>query len=376
MTMQISDQGTVVFSEPGARRPSCAFPGICVLPSGRWLCTFRVAPAKQATTGQRVLLSVSDDEGHCWSAPHEPWSPPPVEGRPGLFRAGYLTALAGERLVAVLYWVDHSDPSRPFFNEQTQGLLDSRIMLSWSEDGGERWSTPQLVDTAPFHVPTPITGPILSLRNGDLACQFELNKPYDAPEVWRHRSVLLFSGDLGGTWPEHAITSGDPANRIFYWDQRPAVLGDGRLLDLFWTYDNEAGRYLHIHARTSADHGRNWSGMWDTGVSGQPGPPVDLADGSMIMVFVDREGPPAIKCRRSEDGGRSWPAGSEQVIYATGLLSQSREKRSMQDSWAEMSAFSVGLPTTARLDNGDVLVVYYAGPHADRTDIRWARVRP
>ncbi|MBP7936141.1 MAG: exo-alpha-sialidase [Phycisphaerae bacterium] len=374
--MHIGHEGTVVASEPGTDRQSCAFPGICVLPTGRWLCTFRAAPAKLATVGQHVLLTWSDDEGRSWCKPRALCVPPRIEGRPGLFRAAYLTALGGDRLLAVLCWVDHSDPSRPFFNEQTQGLLDSRILLSWSEDGGGRWSSPLLVDTAPFHVPTPITGPVLCLGNGDLACQFELNKPYEDCGVWRHRSVLLYSCDSGRTWPEHAITSGDPANRVFYWDQRPAVLNDGRILDLFWTYDNEAAVYLSIHARLSIDHGRTWSDLWDTGVSGQPAAPVELGDGRVAMVYVHRDGPPVIKLLCSEDGGRSWPAGSGLTIHETGLGSQTRVKGSMQDSWAEMGAFSVGLPATAALPGGDVLVVYYAGPHADRTDIRWSRVRP
>lgn len=374
--MQIRNQGTVVSSSVEDRRQSCAFPGICVLPDGRWLCTFRAAPTKLATAGQRVLLTVSDDEGRSWSVPREPWAPPMIDGRPGLLRAGHLTSLGGPRLLVVLYWVDHSDPSRPFFNTETQGLLDSRILLSWSEDAGEHWSPLRIMDTTPFHIPTPITGPVLRLHNGELACQFELNKPYDDLSVWQHKSVLLFSRDGGNTWPEHGIASSDPENRIFYWDQRPAVLSNGRILDLFWTYDNEAGVYLNIHARTSTDHGRSWSEPWDIGVPGQPGPAVELEDGRLAMVYVDRQGPPVVKIRCSRDGGRTWPAASELVLYDSALQSQTRPKGSMQDSWAEMGAFSVGLPMTARLPGGDFLVVFYAGMHADATDVKWTRVRP
>jgi hypothetical protein len=47
----------------------------------------------------------------------------------------------------------------------------------------------------------------------------------------------------------------------------------------------------------------------------------------------------------------------------------------MQDAWAEMSKFSIGLPATCALKNGDILVVYYAGPEVDCTDIKWARIR-
>lgn len=116
--------------------------------------------------------------------------------------------------------------------------------------------------------------------------------------------------------------------------------------------------------------------MWDTGVPGQPAAPVELEDGRLAMAYVGRQGPPTIKLRTSRDGGRTWEAQSETVIYASPGRSQTRRKRTVQDSWAEMSAFSVGLPAASALPGGDVLVVYYAGPHADRTDIRWARVRP
>ena len=47
----------------------------------------------------------------------------------------------------------------------------------------------------------------------------------------------------------------------------------------------------------------------------------------------------------------------------------------MQDAWAEMGKFSVGLPATAVAPNGDILVVYYSGPVTDQTDVLWARLR-
>jgi len=292
-----------------------------------------------------------------------------------LFRGGGLAGLGGGRVLASICWVDHSDPALPFFNEETEGLLDTRIFLAFSEDEGARWSEPKLVDTSPFHIPTPLTGPVLRLPNGELACQFELNKPYYDTSEWRHSSVMLFSKDGGESWPEHVITSNDPRNRIFYWDQRPAVLADERLLDLFWTYDNRDAVYLTIHARESMDNGRTWSPMWDTGVPGQPAPPVSLPGGRIGMVYVDRTGPPAIRMRASSDGGRTWPERTQISLYETAKASQTTKKQRMQDAWTEMGAFSVGLPATACLANGDVLVVYYAGPETDHTDVKWARVR-
>jgi hypothetical protein len=162
------------------------------------------------------------------------------------------------------------------FNTVTAGLLDMKIMLSESQDDGESWSEPRFVDSSPFYGPAPITGPILALTAEELVCQFEINKPYYDTTQWRHFSVLKFSHDGGQSWPEHVITSNDPENRFFYWDQRPGVLAEGRILNLFWSYDNKEGCYINIQARESRDHGRSWSEMWDTSVPGQPANPAML----------------------------------------------------------------------------------------------------
>ena len=372
--LRIIARGTVFAGEADTERQSCAFPGIAVLPGGRWICGFRAAPTKESTVGQHALVTWSDDEGRTWSDPVRPFDPTAIDGRPGLFRAAYPTALGGDRVLATLYRVDHSDPSLPFFNEETEGLLDSRIFLAQSSDGGRTWADPALVDTAPFNIPTPITGPVLVLPSGEWACQFELNKPYFDTSEWRHSSVLMFSRDDGKTWPSHKIVSSDPENRIFYWDQRPGVLADGTILVLFWTFDRKAAAYLNIHARSSEDGGRTWSDIWDVGVPGQPAAPVSLRDGRIAMVYVDRTASPVIKLRISSDRGRTWPSETEMIVYQAEVASQTRAKSTMQDAWAEMGKFSIGLPATASLPDGDILVVYYAGPATDHTDIRWVCV--
>jgi len=373
-TQHIISRGIAIRSMPDAGRASCCFPGVCVLPGGRWLCVCRAAPTKKGMRGQHVLLTWSDDEGQTWRDPLAPFIPPAIEGRPGLFRSAQLTALGGKRVVAVIYWVDASDLELPFFNEKTEGLLDSRIFLSSSEDGGETWSLPVLADTAPFHVPTPITGPILILPNGEWALQFETNKTYYDPSVWHHASILMFSNDRGRNWPRHTRVTFDPQARMFYWDQRPGVLSDGRILDLFWTFDREKAVYLNIHARESLDQGHSWSELWDTGVPGQPAPPVSLSDGRIAMVYVDRTGAPVIKLRTSSDWGRTWAPETESNIYDSAMELQEGKKRTMQDAWSEMGAYSVGLPATALIPGGDLLVVYYAGLETDRTNVEWVRM--
>jgi len=374
--MRIIDRGLAFLGEEGGECSSACFHGACALPAGRWLVAFRASPKKSDAFPQRVLVTWSDDEGKTWSPPAEPWRNQEVSGVPGAWRAGQPTALGGTRVAMVLYWVDASDPARPFFNDETEGLLDSRIFLARSEDAGQTWSEPRLLDTSPFAVPTPITGPMLRLPSGEWALQFETNKPYFDTSVWRHQSVLMVSADEGRTWPEFAVVAADPEARVFYWDQRPGVLADGSILDLFWTFDRETAVYRNVHARSSTDNGRTWSALWDTGVPGQPAPPVSLGDGRVVMPYVDRRWTPIIKLRVSPDGGRTWPESTESVLDDRPGQSQAGGKASMQDAWTEMAAFSVGLPTTVGLPDGDVLVVYYAGPKPDHTGIHWVRLRP
>lgn len=372
--MKILSQGTLFQSQPGTKRQSCTFPGICVTPTGRWICTFRAAPQKAELVGQNVALCWSDDEGSTWSLPSEPFVIPEHQTPTGSLRTGHVTSLSNGKLRCVLSWTDSSQSELPFFNEETEGLLETRIYQSSSTDNGDTWSKLTPIETSPFEVPTPTTGPLLELNGGQLVCQFELNKPYNETSPWEHRSILKFSSDGGITWPEHRIVSEDPEARLYYWDQRPGIVGQNQMLNLFWTYDRQAGQYLNLHARESLDSGKTWSEMWDTGVPGQPAPPVRLKDGAIALVYVDRTEEPVIKLRLSKDEGRSWPEDTELLLSAQPQSRTTTATQSMQDAWAEMFDFALGLPTTTLLPNGDLLVVYYAGPRADETSLHWVRL--
>ena len=377
--MQIIDQGVVAESCVGTDAQSLAFPGVCVLSSGRWLVSYRAAPAKAGLLGQHPRVCWSDDEGASWSTGIRQFQPPKLEGIPGSFRTAYATRLLDGTLLAALCWVDDSEPTKDFFNEATEGLLDTRICLSRSSDDGQSWSEATFVDTGALDMPVPLTGPILHLGGeagtDKLAIQIELNKAYEDPEPWHHRSMMLFSEDSGLSWREQVVTSDDPERRIFYWDQRPSVMGEGELLDLFWTFDRERGEYLNIHARQSKNYGRDWSPLWDTGVPGQPAPALRIADDRLVMVIVDRASAPTIKLRVSEDRGRSWPVETEMILFAQQRGEDLSRPGDMQTAWNEMYEYALGLPMTTLLPDGDVLLVFYSGPRGDETSIHWMRLR-
>jgi hypothetical protein len=370
----IIEQGIVANAASQSINRSLTFPGICILADGRWLCSWRAAPRKQPLAGQMVCLSWSDDCGRTWSAPDRPFIPPRHDGRPGTFRTGYLTELPDRTILAVLAWVEDTGRDLPYFNEANEGLLDTRLFLSRSPDRGQTWSTPEAIEIPDYPMPIPATGPLLVLPDGRLACQFEVNKPYFDETPWRHSSVMAFSSDSGHTWPESVVISQDPANRFFYWDQRPSACYSGKILDVFWTFDRQEAVYRNIHVKLSADFGRAWSPLWDTGVPGQPAAPILIHDRNWCLVYVDRTSSPVIKLRISSDDGRTWPTATEHVVFATDRQSQTQLKKTMQDAWSEMSRFSLGLPATAMTPERDLVVVFYEGPQTDLTSIRWVRI--
>jgi hypothetical protein len=285
-----------------------------------------------------------------------------------------------DRVLATLCWEDHTNPLVPMFNERTEGLVDMKLFVATSNDAGESFSTPRPVDAGRYRdVPTPITGPPLVLPGGEWAAAFEVNKHYDDARPWQHVSVLAFTRDQGMSWLGTADVHTDPDRRVFCWDQRLTMLPDGSIFALFWTFDRSTDQYLNVHARSSADGGRTWGELWDTGVAGQPARAVALGDGRLLMTYVDRTAAPAIKCRTSSDGGRTWAAGTELLVHTRERTrSQTWDKRSMQDAWAEMSAFSVGIPDAVAIPGArqnEALVVYYSGDHPDLTDVCWARIR-
>lgn len=372
--MHLIDEGVVFASRPKSDAANACFPWVCVLETGRWLAGFRLAPAKSSRFS-RAVLSWSEDQGRTWSTPREPFAPMKVGGRVGVWRAAAPTPLGGQRVLVVLAWEDYSEPFKPMFNEATEGLVDMKLFWAISEDGGCTFSKPRRLHVGRYDaVPTPITGPAVVLPDGRWVASFEVNKHYDEPEPWQHRSSLAFSANQGRSWGGVVDVHTDPQRRIFCWDQRLAPMHDGSLLDLFWTYDQQQASYLNIQARASSDGGKTWGELWDTGVPGQPARPVSLPDGRVVLVYVDRTQSPVIRAQLSRDGGRTFDPASTILVHERSVRPQTWQKGTMQDAWAEMSEYSIGLPDAVALPDGTVLTTFYSGDRADHTDLRWARI--
>lgn len=370
--MKLINKGIVFAGAPGTNTASCCFPGIVRLPDGKLMCSWRAGSTKESADG-KIWLAHSPDNGNQWNS--WPLDVSDQDGEAaGEFHYGPLTVLDDGRLLITLMWTDRSDPSLPFFNPETEGLLPVRTIFAESTDGGRTWSQRRAMDAAPYHSPMPITGPVLRLPSGWLACCFEVNKHYADTRPWRHAAAMKLSSDGGITWPEAVEVANDPSGRLMFWDQRHSIFGD-RHVAMFWTYDRSANKDTNIHLSRSSGGGKTWTPPTDTGIVGQVAHPVHLRDGRLMVIYIDRFHTRSIRARLSEDDGRTF---SDQVLI---IHEQPRnsvdpgDTSQSADYLQDMQLWSFGRVDAVTDNTEDVWIVFYAGD-SRATGIHWAHVKP
>lgn len=110
------------------------FTSLCVCADGTLLSCFQVGSVKHAVDS-RLQLCRSRDGGNTWE--ESSWQfASTVDGVPGSLAAGELVETKPGRLLLMATWFDRSDPKRPLFDPTTEGLLHSKILKSFSADGG------------------------------------------------------------------------------------------------------------------------------------------------------------------------------------------------------------------------------------------------
>ena len=220
-------------------------------------------------------------------------------------------------------------------------------------------------------------GPVLRLADGTLGVPFETWKSHWDANPGVPAAYLRLSRDEGRTWDDEVLVARDPANRIFYWDERLETHpDDGRLVNMFWTHDVEAGQDIDVHVCWGSPDGREWTEPCRRGSPANIPQPISLGGDRLVALSSHRGDPPGIRAdpqrglradlgpRRGVDGLR------ERRRHGTGAGAP----RAQADYWNDMGKWQFGHPRGARLPNGDVLVVFYGGSGVSRS-ARWARLR-
>ncbi len=369
--MRIVDAGVITRRAPGAARAVYTFPALLVGRDGSLLLTCRRGSDKDCAD-EWVELYRSLDGGRRWTRVDADFSRARVGGADSSLRLVYLTELDEGQLLAAAMWIDReTHPGAPLFNPRTEGCLPMGIFLADSFDSGCNWSDWRPVELPADIGPPSLTNPLIRLPDGALLLSVETNKHYHDVSKWYQRVVALRSTDGGASWDAPTDAGYDPSGRIFHWDQRVGLAADGRLVSFAWIYDREAGRYGQIRRRLSADSGRTWTAAREIGIADQAGHPAMLADGRLVLAWVDRFGSGSIRARAAAHAGAGFDPASEVVIYRH--IELERQGQGVAGALDEMSIWSYGLPYAEALPDGDVMVVYYAGDQRSM-DIRYARL--
>jgi len=362
--MKLKSRGTIYdATNRAADEQVASFVSLCRLSSGSILCGFQLGPAKHAVTST-IRLCRSDDHGRSWQElPYR--FETQIDGVSGSLSSGELVELEPNHLLLYATWFDRSDPGRPLFDPETQGILHSRQLLSESHDDGATWSDWR-------EVPTPglsgcsSTGPIQQWPDGRIALAFESYKEFDDLSPATHGAWLMVSHDKGRSFDAPFLVAQHPEHRIFYWDQRVCQGNDtDESIALFWTHDLKEERDLTVHLRRFSVSDRQTTPViMDTGIPGQIAAPLMLPDGRLQAFVVDRSGPMTMKLWQSPDGGHTWPPNDALLVYEhneQAVLSQGNSDIDYADYWDDMLQWSFGHPAIRLLDSGEVLLAYYAG---------------
>jgi hypothetical protein len=162
------------------------------------------------------------------------------------------------------------------------------------------------------------------------------------------------------------------AGDIYPWDHRMGELEEGHLVDYIWTCDRRINDYLNIHMTESFDGGYTWSELVDVGLPGQAGNPVQVPDGRVALPYFDRTGIPTLKLAFSSDGGKTFA--EPMVIYRHEAPKAEHAKSAYAEAWDEMGKYTAGHCFQSLTNDGNLLIVNYAGPETHKTNTMMTKV--
>lgn len=228
----------------------------------------------------------------------------------------------------------------------------SKPWLRLSSDGGRSWRRPILL---PMTGLQSLSGQGSTMVRSDGMSLIALTSA--TPDGWTRRPLIYASPD-GVQWnflcfmtpiddDGQAVSekTGSPrfgAHRYFY--PRPLPLRSGRLIASMRAQRDPTG-IMWTELFDSQDGGRTWHFVSRVNDWGAPGDITELSDGRIVCVYGYRLAPFGVRCRVSEDGGRTW--GSEIILRDDG------------GSW------DLGYPRVIEVEPGKCLAAYYIHVNGD-----------
>ncbi len=377
MRMEVQPRGVVWEASPDDPYGHACEPRIAVLADGAILLSHRAGTRRESADGRPHFLR-SGDEGRTWQDLGRPFDEAVATGWD--LRGAGPTQLASGSVLAVIIGLDKR-LDRPVYNPDGEGLVPIANLFARSDDAGATWTPTWPLAGQP--IPQTASQGLLTLPDGNVLMTFETFKEYDEPGIWRYQGGMLRSHDEGRTWGEQVISAasdfeGDPHDTM-WWDPRIVRLADGTLVQFYYAFRHRTGGEGMVHVAWSTDDGRSWTPPTETTLDGQATYPIALPgdDGRRLITFRQRRsGNGTMLATFSADGGRTFDAASETVIYEHAATSAGAADGSLSsfDYLISMDRFTFGHPCGVPLGPDRALLVWYAGG-LTRTAIHAAEVR-
>jgi len=367
--MRIIDEGYILdVDKADMARRCCIGTSLRRLSSGKILASFRRGSDKDSSDGTGTVAE-STDNGKTWRIATRAFDPV-VDGIGGEIRVAELAELDDGTVLAFVLWVDRSSGG-PLYDDETDTLLPTKVALARSSDQGRTWGPYELLGTGEYRGAA-LSGPVVRIPGRGWLVPFEDFQP----GTGTHSANALFSRD-GTSVDTLAQVAKDPDDVLNFWDERLAFCPKtGRLVGTFWTFNRKTEQQQPIHMAWGDPDTLTWEQPFSTGIQGQITQLLPLPDGRLLAFYVRRRPPGSMRLIISQDSGKTWDYDSEIAIWdRVSVDGRATDGQSgYAQVWQDIMYWTFGHPTGVVLDDGTLLLAYYAGLDNTCLSIRWAHV--
>lgn len=363
-TIECVDTG-IVFRNPipNLRAVHTWHPSIARFDDGELIAAFDLGQGAESLD-YRTHFSRSRDDGKTWDPPVPLYRdattrPTSHSIRISRTKDGKLVGFGGR------FYRD--DPDGGLVNHANLGYVPMDLVFLQSDDRGQSWRdqtvTPSIIGPA-FET----CHSIIELSDGRWLLPTSTWRGWNGDEPHGMQAIALVSRDRGQTWPDVLWVMDGREQGVIYWEQSMVELPDHRLLSVCWAFHEKSGdSFPNTYA--IANDGKTFSPPRQIGIHGQTAKITSLGDGRIVCIYR-RHDRPGLWANLARIEGDQWVHISETCLWQ-GARSGMTGKATAGE---ELSALKFGYPSSTRLPNGDLFVVFWCCEDCIN-NIRWLRLR-